>query len=178
MERPVADAAGSPLTVAGAAPVLHRTSLSHRAATLARAVRVVIHWQLLHPRGETSKITPLEEWGRAVEIGEQRQAGIVILQPVGRIDNVTSQAFQTRLFAVINADAKGCIVDLSAVPYIASFGMRAIIAAARMTSPDQQFVIAAPSAVVADAFRIARLAHVLPIFDTVAEAEAALAAPP
>src|SRR5438270_10841440 len=27
---PVADAAGSPLTVAGAAPVSHRTSLSHR----------------------------------------------------------------------------------------------------------------------------------------------------
>ena len=29
-------AAGSPLTVAGAAPVLHRTSLSRREATLAR----------------------------------------------------------------------------------------------------------------------------------------------
>ena len=33
---PVAVAADSPLTVAGAAPVLHRTSLSHRWATLAR----------------------------------------------------------------------------------------------------------------------------------------------
>src|SRR5437763_14327748 len=33
---PVAMAAGSPLTVAGAAPVLHRTSLSRRKATLAR----------------------------------------------------------------------------------------------------------------------------------------------
>src|SRR3954454_1479756 len=32
----VASAAGSPLTVAGAAPVSHRTSLSHRVATLSR----------------------------------------------------------------------------------------------------------------------------------------------
>ena len=55
--------------------------------------------------------------------------------------------------------------------------MRAIIAAARLTPEDRQFVVAAPGSVVAEVFKVARLSHVVPIFETVAEAEAALSEP-
>ena len=109
-----------------------------------------------------------------MQIDERRQADIVILRPVGRIDNVASADFQDRLLAVIATDIKACIVDLSQVPYIASYGMRAIIATARATPPERRFAVAAAGTVVAEVFRVARLAHVVPIFDTVAEAEAGL----
>jgi len=112
-----------------------------------------------------------------VEIEERRDGSIVILRPVGRIDNSSAVPLQARLFAAVERNAKGCILDLSAVPYIASFGMRAIIATARLAA-GRRLVVAAPSPVVSDVFKVAHLAQVVPIFDTVAAAEAALATPP
>lgn len=109
-----------------------------------------------------------------MQIEERRQADIVVLRPVGRIDNVSSADFQERLLATVASDVKACIVDLSAVPYIASYGMRAIIATARATPSERRFAVAAPGTVVAEVFRVARLSHVVPVFDTVAEAEAAV----
>jgi hypothetical protein len=40
-----------------------------------------------------------------VEIGERRQANILVLRPVGRIDNLTSAEFQARLVATITSAA-------------------------------------------------------------------------
>ena len=43
--------------------------------------------------------------GAAVDIGERRQANILVLAPVGRIDNLTSAEFQARLLVAVTSSA-------------------------------------------------------------------------
>ena len=109
-----------------------------------------------------------------MDITERREAGITILRPVGRIDMSVSAEFQAHLLAAVTAEGSGCIVDFSAIPYISSAGLRAIMAAARAKPADRQFVVAALGPVVEEIFRVARFHHIVRIFATVEEAQAGL----
>ena len=69
--------------------------------------------------------------GVPVDIGERRQANVLVLAPVGRLDNLTSAAFQTRLLAAVTSGSADVVVDLSGVEYISSAGLRALMTASR-----------------------------------------------
>ena len=96
-----------------------------------------------------------------MEIEERRVGSIAILRPIGRIADLSAVPLQARLFAAVGRDASGCVLDLSAVPYIASLGIRAIIAAARLAA-GRRLVVAAPNPVVSDVLKVAHLAQVVP----------------
>ena len=61
-----------------------------------------------------------------MDIGETRQDGLLVLRPVGRIDNLTSAVFQDRLLVAARAGAADVIVDFTEVAYISSAGLRAL----------------------------------------------------
>jgi anti-anti-sigma factor len=113
-----------------------------------------------------------------VEIGERRQANILVLRPVGRIDNLTSGELQARLVAAITSTADDIVVDLSSVEYISSAGLRALMAASRMKPKERRLAVACLNALVKEIFAISRFWHVVPVFTTVEEASAAWQAPP
>lgn len=46
-----------------------------------------------------------------VEIGEKRQANILVLRPVGRIDDLTSAEFQSRLLVAATSTDDDLVVD-------------------------------------------------------------------
>ena len=57
----------------------------------------------------------------AVEIGERRQANILVLRPVGRIDDLTSSEFQSRLLAAVTSTGDELVVDFSIFPRLNTF---------------------------------------------------------
>ena len=107
-----------------------------------------------------------------MDIGERRQANILVLAPVGRIDNLTSTEFQARLTAAVSSGAADIVVDFSGVEYISSAGLRALMTASRMKSPEQRLAVARLNAVVHEIFTISRFSHLVPIFTSVEEASA------
>jgi anti-anti-sigma factor len=113
-----------------------------------------------------------------VEIGERRQANILVLQPVGRIDNFTSAEFQARLLAATNSTTDDIVVDFSSVEYISSAGLRALMAASRLKPKEQRLAVACLNSIVSEIFAISRFSYVVPVFTTVDEASAARQAPP
>ena len=113
-----------------------------------------------------------------MEIGERRQANILVLQPVGRIDNFTSAEFQARLLAATNSTTDDIVVDFSSVEYISSAGLRALMAASRLKPKEQRLAVACLNSIVSEIFAISRFAYVVPVFTTVDEASAARQAPP
>jgi anti-anti-sigma factor len=113
-----------------------------------------------------------------VDIGERRQANVLVLAPVGRIDNLTSAAFQTRLLAAVTSSSADVVVDLSGVEYISSAGLRALMAASRQKPKDRRLAVACLQTVVREIFAISRFSHVVPVFATVEEASTAWQAPP
>jgi anti-anti-sigma factor len=112
-----------------------------------------------------------------VQIGERRQANILVLQPVGRIDNLTSGEFQARLLAAATSP-DDIIVDLSSVEYISSAGLRALMAASRLKPKERRLAVACLNSIVSEIFAISRFSYVVPVFTTVEEASAAWQAPP
>ena len=113
-----------------------------------------------------------------MEIGEARQDGMLVLRPVGRIDNLTSAAFQDRLLVAVRAGAADVVVDFTAVEYISSAGLRALMTAAKLKPKERRIVVAALNSIVGEIFAISRFSEIIPVFDNVAAAIAAGAAAP
>src|SRR5262249_25328102 len=115
--------------------------------------------------------------GAAVDIGERRQANILVLAPVGRIDNLTSTEFQARLLAAVTSSSADVVIDFSGVEYISSAGLRALMAASRQKPKERRLAVARLNAVVHEIFTISRFSHLVPVFATVEEASAVWEAP-
>jgi anti-sigma B factor antagonist len=110
-----------------------------------------------------------------VEINEQQQGEIVVLSPVGRIDNDTSPEFQTKLLGSVGKNGAAVLVDLAGVEYISSAGLRALMMAAKQAKATAgKLAVADLKPVVKEIFTISRFSFVVQVFETAADAIAAL----
>lgn len=110
-----------------------------------------------------------------MEIGEQRQGDIVVLAPIGRINNDTSAAFQTRLLDSVGSAASKVLIDFSSVEYISSAGLRTLMMASKQSKASNgRIAVAALAPVVKEIFTISRFTLVVQVFETTAQAIAAL----
>lgn len=108
-----------------------------------------------------------------MEINEQRRGEIVVLSPVGRLNSDTSQEFQTKLLGCVAGGA--VLVDLSGVEYISSAGLRALMMASKRSKAGRgRLAVTGLVPVVKEIFEISRFSHVVEVFDTPADAIAAL----
>lgn len=109
-----------------------------------------------------------------MQIEETRRGAILVLTPVGRIDNETGPAFQTRLLAEMSGGGATILLDLSKVQYISSAGLHVLIAATKQSKAlNGRLAVAALQPIVKEIFTISRLSHVVSIFDDVTAAVAA-----
>ena len=113
-----------------------------------------------------------------MEIRERRLANALVLQPVGRLDNLTSADFQARLLAAVASAADDIVIDFSSVEYISSAGLRALMAASRLKPKERRLAVACLNSVVTEIFAISRFGYVVPVFDTVEEASVGPRDPP
>jgi len=110
-----------------------------------------------------------------MEISEERQGEIVVLTPAGRINNDTSQEFQTRLLASVGSAAATVLIDFSRVEYISSAGLRALMMASKQSkATNGRLAVAGLTPMVKEIFSISRFSLVVQVFETTAEAIAAL----
>ena len=127
----------------------------------------------MRPGRKTATVVASRE--KNVEISEQHQGKVIVLQPVGRINNDTSQAFQSRLHACVEPVGAAVLVDLSGVEYISSAGLRALMVASRQSKASQgRLAVAGLTPVVQEIFAISRFSLVVQVFETPAEALTAL----
>jgi anti-anti-sigma factor len=110
-----------------------------------------------------------------LEISEQREGEVVVLEPVGRLNNDTSPEFQTRLLSCVNSGGAKVLVDLSRVDYVSSAGLRALMTASKQSkSAGGHLAVAALNPVVKEIFNISRFSYVVTVYETRAEALTAL----
>ena len=110
-----------------------------------------------------------------MEIGERRDGDILILLPAGRIDNDTSAAFQARLLASLTASGAAVLVDFTGAEYISSAGLRALMMGSRQAKAVKgRLAVAELRPVVKEIFEISRFSLVVPVFDNLADALAAM----
>ena len=112
--------------------------------------------------------------GTDVEIGEQREDEILVLRPVGRLNNDSSPDFQARLLAWVDSN-DAVVIDFAAVEYISSAGLRALMMASkRAKARGGRLAVAELAPLVKEVFTISRFDQVVQVFDSTADARAAM----
>lgn len=114
-----------------------------------------------------------------MQIHEEQHNGVLVLRIDSQIDSVTGPNLEERLDVLISQGQSHLVLDLSKVPYISSAGLRVLsvgLKAIRASEKGGELCLANMSDTVAHAFRISGFNQVFSIYDTVAEALAALAA--
>jgi anti-anti-sigma factor len=110
-----------------------------------------------------------------MEIGERRQGDIIVLSPVGRVNNDSGSSFQTRLLDCVGSAAAKVLIDFSGVEYISSAGLRALMVASKQSKANGgRIAVAALTPMVKEIFAISRFSLVVQVFETTAEAITAL----
>jgi|ERR1700722_12535119 anti-anti-sigma factor len=110
-----------------------------------------------------------------MEISEQRRDDIIVLGPVGRINNDSSADFQAKLLGHVGSTATKVLIDFSGVEYISSAGLRALLMASKQSkATNGRLAVAALTPMVKEIFAISRFSLVVQVFETTAEAIAAL----
>ena len=101
-----------------------------------------------------------------------------MLRPAGRIDHATTDAFRTALQPHLDRckDTEVVVLDMSAVEYISSVGLRVLMLAAKQVrTQGGAIAVAALEPVVKEIFEISRFNLVIPAYDDVQQALARLA---
>jgi len=77
-----------------------------------------------------------------MRIDEERAAQALVLAPQGRLDSVTSSELERHVAARLDAGERRLVLDLAAVEYISSAGLRVLLVAAkRLKEPPAALVL-------------------------------------
>jgi stage II sporulation protein AA (anti-sigma F factor antagonist) len=66
-----------------------------------------------------------------MRIAEERAPRVLVVAPVGRLDSVSATELERHLMSRIDAGERRLVIDLAAVEYISSAGLRVLLLAAR-----------------------------------------------
>jgi anti-sigma B factor antagonist len=88
---------------------------------------------------------------------------IVVVEDT-RIDAAVALRFKDRMLELTESPAKRVILDLSAVEFLDSSGLGAVVGSMKQLGRDRQLVLAGLTPTVDKVFRITRMDRVFPIF--------------
>jgi anti-anti-sigma factor len=115
-----------------------------------------------------------------MHVSQERYGDALVLTPVGRIDNTSTDRLRSDLHAHLAScrkDGDRLILDFSKVDYISSVGLRVLMLVAKqIREQGGSIVIAALQPVVREIFEISRFNLIFQCFGTVREALAKLSA--
>lgn len=102
----------------------------------------------------------------------------VITVGAPRIDAAAAIQFKDAMRAALLPEARRVILDLSAVEFIDSSGLGAIVAVKKSMAPGQQLDLAGLTPMVDKLFRLTRMETIFALFPTLAAAEASALSEP
>ena len=115
-----------------------------------------------------------------MNVTSRRFANAVVVHAAGRLDQDTCEAFRADLLKYVEeaASDRGAIVlDLSALEYVSSAGLRCFMLASRQAKAQHgRIFVAALQPMVAEIFQISHFNLVFQVFPSVGDAVAAVSA--
>jgi anti-anti-sigma factor len=114
-----------------------------------------------------------------MQLTDRRAGNALVLAATGRIDHASAEGFKAALQPYLDQCKAGgdvVVLDLSAVDYISSVGLRVLMLAAKQSkSQGGAIAVAALQPVVKEIFEISKFNLVIPSFGSVRDALAELA---
>jgi anti-anti-sigma factor len=98
-----------------------------------------------------------------MEIVDADGGAAVVARPEGRLDNATAPELEPRLLALLAPGAR-VVLDLAAVTYVSSAGLRVLLKAAKQARARQAgFALAAPRAAVREVLEVSGFDRIMAI---------------
>lgn len=102
-----------------------------------------------------------------MELREKIIDDIYVIEVSGRLDTITSKDLESRLNNLIEQDKTKIVIDLAAVDYTSSVGLRVLLAALKKQKEKQRTLkLASMQPFVKDIFRVTGLDKIFSIFPT------------
>ena len=113
-----------------------------------------------------------------MRLTQRHYADALVVSPVGRLDHDSSEGFRAELQPLLDnsaRDGRSIVLDLAALEYVSSAGLRCFsLAAKQARAQGGRIVIAAMTPLVAEIFQISRFNMLFEIHPGVREALAAV----
>ena len=108
-----------------------------------------------------------------LEIEESAIDGVAIISPRGKIDTLTAKSFEMRLMHHVAYGQGAVVIDMAAVDYVSSFGLRSLLIVAKQMAPlGRKLVLSGPNDAVMEVLRVSgflRIIQVAPDRDAAVE---------
>ena len=105
----------------------------------------------------------------------ERKDGVLIAKPEGRIDGVNARDFHDALSEAIGTDSNAVLVDLEAINYISSAGLRTFLLVAKtLQQRSAHFALCSLSEPIREIFEISGFDKIIAIHESEEQALAAL----
>lgn len=112
-----------------------------------------------------------------MEITRRDEGGVAVLSLHGRLNQASADALHAAAMEVIEGGCRALVIEMKGVDFIASVGIRALIRPSQAISLDGgKLAVADLNPQIRDFFKITGLDQMFTVYDTAAEACAALRA--
>lgn len=101
-----------------------------------------------------------------MEIRESREGGVVVIEPVGKLDTKTSMDFEKKIVDLLTAGERRFVVDFGELEYISSAGLRVLLMLGKKAGASGSLVLCSLNKSVRDVFDIAGFTSIFKIADT------------
>ena len=110
-----------------------------------------------------------------LEVGENKNDGILVYELKGRLDSNTSNDFEERLIGSIQNGENKIVLDFGNLEYISSAGLRVLLKAAReLKGGDGKLMLCSLKDYIREVFDLSGFVSFLPIYATKDECISAL----
>ena len=110
-----------------------------------------------------------------MDITQERDGDVVVVRLAGRLDSSAAPAAEERLLAVVAGAAPSVAIDMSALSYISSAGLRVILVAAKKVQQEKgKLALGGLGANVREVFAATGFDTIITIADDAAAAVAAV----
>jgi len=107
-----------------------------------------------------------------IEIKSEIKTDLILIQPVGRLDGLTSKKFLDETQNLLKSNPKKVIINLDSLDYISSEGLRSLLTTAKNVKSHQgNFTLCAAQSSVKEVLEISGFGNMLGLYDTVELAE-------
>ncbi|MCY4157648.1 MAG: STAS domain-containing protein [Gammaproteobacteria bacterium] len=110
-----------------------------------------------------------------MDIPIERNDGLLVATPSGRIDGFNAQDFHQTLTGAISGDDAAVLVDMGGLNYISSAGLRSILMIAKaLWQRKAKFMLCSLSGSIAEVFKMSGFDKIIEIHDSKEDALATL----
>ena len=112
-----------------------------------------------------------------LQINWDRQAGVLVASPVGRVDSASSAQFQEALESGIPSEERALLLDLRHLTYLSSAGLRVLLVVTRKFRQSHQTIAMCElSRTIRSIVSLSGFDKIIPVYGSLAEAIEAVAA--